>query len=110
MTDTHFFEPDPASAFSPQAIIAGCFENGARAVLLDQDCLPPDFFDLSTGVAGDLLHRLSVYQLRLAAVVPEPQRHSATFQAFVCEANRGAQFRFYATRTEALAWLAEADG
>jgi hypothetical protein len=74
-------------------------------VMLDGPAVPEEFFDLSSGVAGELLHKLSVYRLRLAAVVPDPTVHTPEFQAFVREANRGDQFRFFASRDEALSWI-----
>jgi len=100
-----YFEPDPVGALDPTGILTGCIESGARAVLLDQAGLPPEFFDLSSRVAGDLLHKLSTYQVRLAAVVPDPGVHSGPFQDFAREANRGREFRFFPTRAEAIDWL-----
>jgi hypothetical protein len=43
----------------------------------------------------------------MAAVLPDPSIHSARFQDFAREANRGRQIRFFATRGEAVAWLEE---
>ena len=86
-------------------ILTGCFESGARGILFDAGALPADFFDLSSGAAGELLHRLSVYGVAMAAVVPDPSRCSRPFQDFLREANRGRQFRFFPTREEATAWL-----
>ncbi len=100
-----YFEPAPARALDVTAILTGCIESGARAVLLDEDGLPDEFFDLSSRVAGELLHKLSTYGVRLAAVVPDPSVHSAAFQDFAREANRGRQFRFFPTRAEAIDWL-----
>ena len=104
------FEPvGPAHAdlLDPAAVVAGCIESDCRSLLLDVESLPPKFFDLSSGLAGELLHRLSTYGIRLAAVVPDPTRHSESFQDFVREANRGRSFRFSRTRGEALQWLEE---
>jgi hypothetical protein len=72
---------------------------------LDDGAIPREFFDLSTRVAGELLHRLGIYGIRLAAVVPDPTTHSVPFQDFVREANRGGPYRFFANRSEAMAWL-----
>jgi hypothetical protein len=107
-TATPYFECRPLStgAFDPRAVVRSCIENGAACLLLDSDALPPAFFDLSSGVAGALLHGLSVYQMRMAGVVPDPSAYSLRFQEFVREANRGRQFRFFATRAEAIRWLA----
>ena len=100
-----FYEHRPGGAFDPREVATRCIESGSRALLADGDALPPEFFDLSSGVAGELLHRLSVYGVRLAGVVPDPASHSAPFQDFLRETNRGKQFRFFPTREEAVRWL-----
>jgi len=100
-----YFEPSPVSPFDPTAIITSCIETGAQALLLDEGALPSQFFDLSSGLAGELLHKLSIYRMRMAAVVPDSSTYSANFQAFIREANRGLQFRFFPSRQEAVTWL-----
>ena len=97
---------DPGTgSFDPAGVVASCIESGAHALLIDRAALPDAFFDLSSGVAGELLHRLSVYGIRLAAVVPDPAAHSQPFQDFLREANRGKQFRFCTRREDAVHWL-----
>lgn len=100
-----YYEVARAERFDPGEIFTSCVESGAGAVLLDEAALPAEFFDLSSGVAGELLHKLSTYRMRLAGVVPDPSVHPARFQEFVRESNRGQQFRFFATRSEAVDWL-----
>ena len=100
-----YFECTPGPTFDPAALFRDCIESGADALLMDQEALPASFFDLSSGHAGELLHRLSVYQMRLAVVVPDLTVHSESFQAFAREANRGLQFRFVPSRREAIEWL-----
>ncbi len=75
-----------------------------RALLLDHGALPAAFFDLSTGVAGELVHKLVNYW-RMAAVVPDLAAHSQRFGEFAREANQGRQLRFCATREDAIDWL-----
>jgi len=100
-----YFEPRAGAVRDPAAVLTGCIENGADSVLMDADALPDEFFDLSTGFAGELLHKLTTYRIRLAAVVSDPSAYSTRFQEFVGEANRGRQCRFVATRREAIEWL-----
>ncbi|MBN1657324.1 MAG: DUF4180 domain-containing protein [Anaerolineae bacterium] len=100
-----YFEVKPIRPFDPTAVVMGGAENDADSLLFDEGALPPEFFDLSSGLAGELLHRLSIYQMRLAAVVPDLTIYSAHFQAFALEANKGEQFRFFLTRQEAILWL-----
>jgi hypothetical protein len=103
-----YFEAHAADKFDPTQIFRDCIENGAASLLLDHPALPVEFFDLSNGLAGELLHKLSVYHMCMAAVIPDLTVHSASFQAFVSEANRGEQFRFFPTRQEAVDWLESA--
>jgi len=104
-----YFEVKPTLPFDPTVIVTSCVESGADSLLLDEYSLPSDFFDLSSGLAGELLHRLSIYQMRMAAVVSDLTVHSSHFQAFVFEANKGEKFRFFSTRQEAINWL-ESEG
>ena len=98
-------EPGASDRFDPATIVRACIESGNRSLLLDRAAIAPEFFDLSTGVAGELLHRLGVYGIRLAAVVPDVSAHSKAFQEFVLETNRGKQYRFFGQRQEGIEWL-----
>jgi PadR family transcriptional regulator AphA len=100
-----FFEPDEACASDPVAALRSCIEHGQRALLLDHGALPAAFFDVSTGVAGELVQKLVNYHVRMAAVVPDLAVHSPRFREFAREANGGRQFRFFATRQQAIDWL-----
>ena len=100
-----YFEPAPGTAEDPNALVVACIEGGAHCLLLDSQAIPAAFFDLSSGYAGELLHQLGKYRMRLAAVVPDASLHSQPFQDFCREANSGNQFRFFPSRADALAWL-----
>jgi hypothetical protein len=104
--DTYFeLPPQPAGGFDPAAVVGSCIESGERLLLIDQHALPPEFFDLSTGIAGALVQRLTQYEIRMAAVVPDPSIRSRPFQDFAREANRGRWFRFFPDSEQAVAWL-----
>ena len=101
-----YFEPPPREGpLDPVGAVTACIEHGAGALLLDDGALPAAFFDLRTGVAGEVVQRLTLYDVRMAAVVPDPAAPSARFQEFAREANRGPRVRFFPTRAEAVAWL-----
>ncbi|HEX2208801.1 MAG TPA: DUF4180 domain-containing protein [Longimicrobium sp.] len=95
----------PVGGFDPAGAVTACIESGAGALLIDRDALPPEFFDLSTRVAGTMVQRLALYGIRMAAVVPDPSIHSPSFQDFAREANAGSQFRFFPDREQAIEWL-----
>ncbi len=64
--------------------------------------LDPGFFDLRTGVAGEIVQKFATYRMRLAIIGPLPRqaRSSDAFVAFVREANRGSQTWFMETTDE----------
>jgi len=102
-----YFEPPAGGASRLRAmdLVGACMEHGTDRLLLDHGALPDSFFDLSSGVAGELVQKLTNYGIRMAAVVPEPQLHSEPFRDFAREANRAGPFRFFPSRDLAEAWL-----
>ncbi len=87
-------------------IIGACFEHHVRSVLLYAENLTARFFDLSSGEAGVILQKLRNYHVRLAVVVaPGSVSYSKPFQALLREESQGDDFRIFADRTAALAWL-----
>jgi hypothetical protein len=100
-----YYEAQGPERADPLHAVRRCIEEGAAALLFDHGALPAAFFDLSTGVAGEVAQKLSNYGLRMAGVVPDLTVHSPRFQEFAGEANRGRRIHFAPTREEALAWL-----
>lgn len=86
-------------------LLAAVYEHDASGVLLDETCLPPAFFDLSTRFAGEFLQKLMNYHLHVALVVRDPDAHSATFQQFFAEARHGRSFRTFDDEAGAVRWL-----
>jgi hypothetical protein len=60
--------------------------------------LDPEFFTLSSGVAGEFVQKFSNYGLRLAVVgdISDPLAKSVALGDFVRESNRGRQVWFVA--------------
>jgi hypothetical protein len=96
---------DEAERLHPSKVVEACIESGAHGLLLDHGSLPPAFFDLSSRIAGELVHKVTLYDIRTAIVVPDLAVHSERFQEFAREANHSRQFRFFRTRSEAAEWL-----
>jgi hypothetical protein len=78
--------PGTDGAFDP---VRACIESGQRNLLIDREAMPAEFFDLSTGVAGRIVQQLTMYGIRMAAVVPDPSIHSGAFQDFCPRGERG---------------------
>jgi len=67
-------------------IMANC---GAKNIILHKENIHPDFFDLRTGFAGEVLQKLVNYQVRLAIVGSFSDIKSDSFQSLITESNRG---------------------
>jgi hypothetical protein len=100
-----FYEATQADHLDPIKIFEEMASIGEQSVLVDEDALPDEFFDLSTGVAGEFLNKMAVYRVRLACVISDLSSHSEHFQAFAREFNRGRDMRFFSTREDAIKWL-----
>jgi Domain of unknown function (DUF4180) len=64
--------------------------------------LPDEFFDLRTGLVGQIAQKFVNYRLRLA-IVGDISRHltaSSALREFLYETNRGSQLWFVATVAE----------
>jgi hypothetical protein len=82
--------------------MTAAFDAGAQVIAVAVDRLDPAFFDLRTGVAGEIAQKLVNYRLRLAVVgeLPAMALESRAFAAFVREGNRGSGPWFVATLAE----------
>lgn len=78
---------------------------GSSGLLLTEAGLAPEFFDLSTGVLGELFQKFSNYQLKLALVLPEPGRHGERMVELVREHRRHPDLRFFPDTASAQVWL-----
>ena len=87
-------------------LISGCMEHGAELALVEARHLPPEFFELRSGFAGELLQKLANYGVRLAGVFPTEAGYAERFREFLLEAKRGRAFRAFGARADAEAWLA----
>jgi len=83
-------------------IIGEAFGQGAELVVIPAERLAPEFFRLSTGLAGAMLQKFTNYQMRVAIVgdISGYLEKSAPLRDFVRESNRGTQVRFLSSDAE----------
>jgi hypothetical protein len=72
-------------------VLAAAFEGRAATIAISVDRLDPAFFELRSGVAGEIAQRFVNYGHPIAVVgeLPEEARASRSFSGFVREGNRG---------------------
>ena len=84
-------------------------ERGTDLYLFEEFNFSPEFYDLSTGLAGEILQKCANYRVKLAIVGSFDGLTSRRFRELMSESNRGSQVRFVTQRTEAADWLVDSD-
>ena len=83
------------------AIADLCYQECDRFIFYKEN-FPEDFYDLRTGLAGDILQKMSTYYIKLAIVGDFSGYTSKSLKAFIYESNRGKQNFFVASEEEAM--------
>jgi PadR family transcriptional regulator AphA len=86
-------------------LIAACGEQLCDRLLVHAAILPADFYNLKTGLAGNLLQKLVNYHVRCAFILDEELVGNGRFYEMMIEANRGRQFHFCYNVDDAREWL-----
>lgn len=72
----------------------------ARRIIIEQKNIAPEFFDLSTKIAGEILQKFVTYYVKLA-IVGDFSDASEPLKAFIRESNRGNEIFFCVSVQEA---------
>jgi len=78
---------------------------GSQGLILTENDLAPEFFDLRSGLAGELFQKFINYRLRVAIVLPHPEAHGERFGELAYEHASHSTIRFVRSADEAKAWL-----
>jgi hypothetical protein len=100
--DVHHVPAEGPLLSSDADALGAIHDAGADWVAVPVARLDPAFFDLSSGVAGDVVQKFVNYGLRLAVVgdISEPLERSGALRDFVRESNRGRQVWFVEDEAE----------
>ena len=79
---------------------------GASRIIINEMSLDPQFFNLRTGIAGEILQKVSNYHKQLAIVGEYEKYNSNALNAFIIECNRGNHIFFVSDFDSALKKLA----
>ena len=82
------------------------YELGTKNIAIDKQLVHPDFFVLSTGMAGEILQKYVNYSGRIAIYGDYSGYTSKPLHDFIYESNKGKDVFFVGTEEEALARLA----
>lgn len=75
---------------------------GCNSIIVCEKNLHVDFFDLRSGLAGEILQKFSNYRFKLAIIGDFSKYKSKNFQDFVRESNKGKRILFVENIDEAL--------
>ncbi|MCH7400850.1 DUF4180 domain-containing protein [Belliella kenyensis] len=64
--------------------------------------MTPSFFDLKTGIVGEVLQKFSQYKFPLTIVGDFSKYDSTSLKKFIFESNKGKQIGFLSSTDEAL--------
>ena len=100
-------QPWLRSAADWKTVVEACASARSQDALLHPANLPPEFWDLSSGIAGEYLQKWRNYRIRVAVVCPASVTFSTRFGEMLAEEAGRGFFRVFGTRDEAATWLEE---
>lgn len=86
-------------------LMADSYSQGTGKIILLEKHLSPQFFDLRTQLAGEILQKFSNYNFKLAIVGNFSKYKSKSLQNFIRESNKGNMIFFLNNLDEALSKL-----
>jgi hypothetical protein len=83
-------------------LLGDLYYQGFDKIIIHEKNIIPDFFDLKSGIAGEILQKFSTYRIRLAIVGNFAKYKSKSLNDFIFESNKGRHIIFVSTCSEAL--------
>ena len=74
----------------------------SHKIIIKEDQVTPEFFDLKTGIAGEILQKFSTYNVQLAIIGDFPKYHSKSLRDFIFESNKYGRINFAGSYEEAI--------
>jgi hypothetical protein len=82
-------------------IMGDCNYQGTNKIIIRKKNLTEGFFDLKTGIAGEILQKFSTYQVQLAIVGDFSNYTSKSLNDFIFESNKHGRINFVDSIDEA---------
>jgi hypothetical protein len=86
-------------------LMADCGYKGAYRIILYETNILPYFFDLRTGLAGEILQKFSNYRVKLAIIGDFSEYPGRSLKDFIYESNNKGQVNFVNSLDEAIKTL-----
>jgi len=75
---------------------------GCNKMVINKSSITEGFFDLKTGIAGDILQKYTNYNMKIAIVGNFENYNSKSLKDFIFESNKGSQVFFLSEEKEAV--------
>jgi len=82
-------------------LMGDCWYNGAVGIVINEENIVAEFFDLKNGIAGEILQKFSNYNVRLAIVGDFEKYKSKSIKDFIFESNKHRHINFVSSVDEA---------
>lgn len=82
-------------------LLADLYYQECDGIILHETNITADFFDLKTGLAGEILQKFSNYRMRLAIVGDFSKYPGQSIKDFIFESNKGRHINFLSNVEEA---------
>lgn len=83
-------------------LLGNLYYQGFDKIIIHERNITPEFFDLKTKIAGDILQKFTQYQMPLTIVGDFSKFKSKSLNDFIFESNKGKQINFAGSRSEAI--------
>jgi hypothetical protein len=82
-------------------LIGNCGYQDVENIIIHAGNITPAFFDLKTGIAGEILQKFSTYRMKLAIVGDFSKYTSKSLKDFIYESNKTGRINFVNSVKEA---------
>ena len=83
-------------------LMGNLYYQGFDSIIIHEENLTPSFFDLKTGIAGEILQKFSNYRMRLAIIGNFEKYPAKSIQDFIFESNKVGRINFLGSVEEGL--------
>jgi hypothetical protein len=82
-------------------LMGNCFGSKISRVILYEKNMIPEFFDLKTGIAGEILQKFVTYNFKIAIIGDYSKYQSNALKDFIYESNKQGEINFVESIEEA---------
>jgi len=83
-------------------LMGSCYFEGISHIIIHEESLMSEFFDLKSGIAGEILQKFSTYNMNLAIIGDFSKHKSNSLQKFIYESNKTRRILFVSKQSEAI--------